>query len=154
MTLMNTVLKWVKLQKESLCPCCDIPSGNTSCLVFVIWEPRAALLTMLQVSIRWFARNALPWDFNEDLGESTTGSHSALFYLLKHLCLPLPLSSSKCPNYTNFPNFNLYCLYNYFKNQKKLVIGKMSISLDINRSSIFNLEIISLLSLAYLLSTM
>lgn len=67
MTHMNTVLKWVKLQKEALFPCYDIPSGNISCLVYVIWEPRPAQLTVLQVSIWWFARNALPWDFNEDL---------------------------------------------------------------------------------------
>lgn len=97
MTHMNTVLKWVKLQKEALFPCYDIPSGNISCLVYVIWEPRAAQLTVPQVSIWWFARNALPWDFNEDLWWNTTGSHSVLFYLLKHLCLPLPLSSSKYP---------------------------------------------------------
>lgn len=37
----------------------------------------------------------------------------------------LPLSSSKCLNYTNnFPNFNFYCLYNYYKNLTKLAIGK------------------------------
>ena len=139
MTLMNTVLKWVKLQKESLCPCYDIPSGNTSCLVYVIWEPRAAPLTTLQVSTRWFARNALPWDFNEDLWWKHHWLPFSAIFLTKHLCLPLPLSSSKYPlsQHGKFLFFFLHTkcpFFNRAKSHSSVTLGERASSLHCGRN--------------------
>ena len=72
-------------------------------------------------------------------GESTTGSHSVLFYLLKHLCLPLPLCSSKYPlsQHEKFYFFFLHTkcpFFNRGKSYSLVTLGERASSLHYGRN--------------------